>query len=252
MTARGSARASKRDRAVEELGAPEVPRTSRTALGRNALVAVVAAALVTLFWVTRMDWDAEMRTWRAFGDASIMLLFGSLVLGPAARLWRRVAPLLPWRRELGIWFTVTAVVHTVLVLVGWVQWNLGRLMGYEFIPQLGRTARLEPGFGLANLLGLVALVWALVLAATSSNRAVRLVGSSAWKWMHQGAHVIFYLAVLHAAYFLYIHYTESFHRATPPDPNWFRWPLLILGLVIASLQWAAFVKTVRRRQKSRR
>jgi len=67
-----------------------------------------------------MDWDPEMRMWRAFGDASIVLLFASLSLGPAARLWRRFARILPWRREVGVWSAVTGLVHTVLVLDGWV------------------------------------------------------------------------------------------------------------------------------------
>lgn len=238
-------------RSIEDLGAPEVPRNLQTALGRHGVVALISAVLVAVFWFGRLDWVVDMRAWRAFGDASIMLLFGSLALGPAARLWRRVGPLLPWRRELGVWCAVTGVVHTILVLIGWVQWDLVRLMGYEFIPQLGRMARMEPGFGLANLMGLVAVVWAVILAITSSNRAVRLLGTSAWKWLHNGAYVIFYLAVLHAAYFLYLHYTLSFHKAPPENPNWFRWPLVMLGLAIAGLQTAAFVKTVRRRKAGR-
>jgi methionine sulfoxide reductase heme-binding subunit len=233
-----------------DTGAPYAPRSLREVMIRHTAVALTAAALTAAFWFGRMDWDAEMRTWRAFGVASIVLLFVSLAIGPLARLWRPATRALRARREFGVWFAVTAVVHTVLVLDGWVEWDMGRLLGYEFIPELGRTARWEPGFGLANLIGLVALAWALVLAATSSNRAVRLLGSPAWKWIHQGAHVIFYLAVLHAAYFLFMHYTQSFHRV-PPPPNWFRWPLVGLGLTIALLQWAAFVKTVRRRQLSR-
>jgi methionine sulfoxide reductase heme-binding subunit len=188
-----------------------------------------------------------MRTWRAFGDAAAVLLFASLALGPLARLWQPATQVLRWRRELGVWFAITALVHSFLILEGWVDWDLGRLMGYEFIPQLGRTARLEPGFGLANLLGLVALAWALVLAATSSNRAVRALGPAAWKWLHHSAYVIFYLVVLHAAYYLFIHYTESFHRGVPP-PNWFRWPLLLMGLTIAILQLLAFTRTVHRRR----
>lgn len=214
---------------------------------RHAAVALGSGALVVGFWLGRLDWDSEMRTWRAFGDASIVLLFISLTIGPAMRLWRPVGRALPWRRETGVWCAITASVHSVLILNGWVDWDWGRLLGYEFIPQLGRVARIEPGFGLANLMGLVAVVWALVLAATSSDRAVRMLGPAAWKWMHQGAYVIFYLAVLHTLYFLFMHYTVSFHREAPP-PNWFRWPLLAMGVTVVFLQWAAFAKTTRRRR----
>lgn len=217
---------------------------------RNVGVVAMTAALFAVFWFGRLDWDPEMRMWRAFGDASVVLLFGSLTLGPLAKMSRRSARMLPWRRELGVWCAVTAIVHAVLVLMWWVDWDLGRLMGYEFVPQLGRTARLEPGFGLANLMGLVAVVWAAVLASTSSDRAVRLLGSSAWKWLHHGAYVLFYLSVIHAAYFLFMHYTLSFHRAVPP-PNWFRWPLVLMGMSVLALQYGAFVKTTRKRRNRR-
>lgn len=223
----------------------------RLSVVRHATVAATAALLVSLFWLTRLEWDAEMRTWRAFGDAAIVLLFVTLALGPAARLWRPLAVALPWRRETGVWSAVTALVHTILILNGWVRWDWGLFLGYELVPQLGRVARLEPGFGLANLIGLVALVWTLVLAATSSDRATRFLGPAAWKWLHSAAYVVFYLAVLHTLYFLFMHFTLSFHRLPPPE-NWFRWPLLLMGVTIVSLQVAAFVKTVRRRRASGR
>lgn len=241
----------KRQAAVAiDLGAPDFPRTRHDALVRNAGVVFLSALLFALFWFGRMEWDPGMRAWRAFGDTSILLLFASLALGPLARLWRPAARSLPWRRELGVWCAVMAVVHTILVLVWWVKWDWGRLLGYEFIPELGRTARMEPGFGLANLMGLVAVVWVLVLAASSSDRAVRLLGSPAWKWLHHGAYVLFYLTVLHTVYFLFLHYTASFHREVPP-PNWFRWPLVALGLGVLGLQYAGFTRTMRRRRHGR-
>lgn len=222
----------------------------RLPLLRHVVVLVASALLVSVFWLTRLDWDVEMRMWRAFGDAAIVLLFVTLALGPASRLWRPLGRALPWRRETGIWSALTALVHTVLILDGWVKWDFGRLLGYEFVSQLGRVARLEPGFGLANMVGVIALIWALTLAATSSDLAMRYLGAAGWKWLHQGAYVVFYLAVLHTVYFLFMHFTLSFHRM-PPPANWFRWPLLAMGAVVMGLQAAAFVKTVRRRRTSR-
>lgn len=215
--------------------------------GRQLVIGALTALLVTAFWATRPEWSPDMRLWRAVGDTAIVLLFGSLALGPAARLWPSVGRILPWRRQVGVWAAMAAAVHGFLVLNGWARWSVGRLLGYEFVPQLGREVRLEPGFGLANLVGLVALAWMLVLLATSSDRALRFLGPVAWKWVHHGAYVVFYLTVLHAVYFLFIHYTPSFHRAPVPD-NWFRVPLLVLGGSVLSLQWAAFSQAVRRRR----
>lgn len=220
----------------------------RGVLLRSAVVGVLALALVGVFWASRPQWTADMRLWRAVGDAAIVLLALSLAVGPASRLFPFLSALGRWRRQLGIWTALTALVHSVLVLWQWVFFDLGRLMGYEFVPQLGYTARLEPGFGLANLMGIVAMTWLLVLLATSSDVAMRRLGPGVWSWLQNFSHVVFYLVVLHAAYFLYMHYTLSFHRGIPPDPNWFRVPLLVMAGVLLTLQIAAAVVGARRRR----
>ena len=217
---------------------------------RSTVVGLLALALVGLFWASRPQWTADMRLWRAVGDASIVLLALSLAVGPAGRLFPVVARIGRWRRQLGIWTALTGLVHSVLVLWGWVAFDLGRLMGYEFVPQLGRTARMEPGFGLANLMGLVAMTWLLVLLATSSDLAVRRLGPAVWTWVQGFAHVVFYLVVLHAAYFLYMHYTLSFHRGVP-EPNWFRVPLLVLAGTLLALQIASSVRGAQSRGRAR-
>jgi len=215
-------------------------------LVRQLVVGVAAAALVGLFWRSHLQWTPDMRLWKAVGDTALVLLFLSLAMGPAGRLSRVAAAALPWRRAVGVWAAVASLAHGGLVLWGWVQFDLGRLMGYEFIPQLGRTARLEPGFGLANLMGIVALAWLLVMAATSSDWAVRRLGPAAWKWLHSSAYVVFYLVALHSAYFLFIHYTASFHKAVP-EPNWFRVPVVVMASAVLGLQLLAFLVTRSRR-----
>lgn len=239
-----------RSRTARDRSVPPRQSSWSEVLTRSAAVGVLALLLAAAFWASRPQWTADMRLWRAVGDASMVLLALSLALGPAGRLLPAVARAHRWRRQLGIWTALTGLVHTVLVLWGWVAFDLGRLMGYEFIPELGRTARLEPGFGLANLLGLVAMAWLLVLLATSSDFAVRRLGRGVWTWLQGFAHVAFYLVVLHAAYFLFMHYTLSFHRAVP-EPNWFRVPLLVLAGAVLVLQVTSSVVGVRRRGTGR-
>ena len=227
-------------------GVPQ--RRNPRPLARHVTVAVLGAGLVALFWSARPTWDGEMRLWKAVGDSAFVLLLVTLALGPAARLARPVARLLPWRRQVGIWFALMAALHGVLVVHGWARWSLRRFLGYEVVPQLGREVRLEPGFGLANLVGVTALAFALVLAATSSDRALRRLGVAAWRWLHHSALFVFYLSLLHAGYFLFLHYTQSFHKQVPPA-DWFRFPFVALGSAVVLLQAAAFFKTVGRTQR---
>ena len=90
------------------------------------------------------------------------------------------------------------------------------------------------------------------MLATSSNRAITMLGGQPWKWPQYGAYVVFYSAMLHTAYFLFIHYTPSFHRAAPTDKNWFRPPFLLLALAVLTLQFSAFARTVTRRRRAER
>jgi methionine sulfoxide reductase heme-binding subunit len=217
---------------------------------RHIVVMVPSLLLTSFFWFSRMEWDAEMRLWRAVGDSSWVLLCISLLMGPLARVWKPVARLVTWRREIGIWFGVLTLAHAFLILNGWVRWDSMRFLGYEFIPELGRLTRLEPGFGLSNALGLFALNWALLLTATSSTWAIKRLGNSAWKWLHSGAYIIFYLVTLHVFYFLFMHYTVSFHRSVPPNPNWLGTPFILLTLSVPILQAIAFIKTVSQRRNA--
>ena len=215
---------------------------------RHLFVGLIAVGLVLPFWYGRLDWDTEMRFWRAVGDSSFVLLFFTMIIGPLAKHWPAASRLVPWRRETGIWFGLMAFFHTFLVWKGWARWDIWRFLGNEFIPELGRLARLEPGFGLSNVIGMVAVVLTLALVATSSTKAVNYLGASAWKWLQYGSYTVYYLVVLHTFYFLFIHYTMSFHRPVPGNLNWFRYPFLILSLIVPALQLSAFVKTVRQRQ----
>ena len=218
-------------------------------ISRHAIVGLIGAGVIYIFWLSRPDWSSDMRFWRSVGDGSLILLYLTLVLGPAASFVPRVGILLPYRRELGIWFGVFAVVHTIIILDGWVQWDAAQFMGYQFIPAIDKTVRMESGFGMANLLGLSAVLIALPLMATSTDWATRALGANAWKFLHYGAYIIFYAVALHTAYFLYIHYTMSFHR-TVPDPNWFQVPFAVLTGILITLQVGAFFKvTVRHRRR---
>lgn len=235
-------------------GLEEMSRRIRSALsvgwkGRTLWVVIMAVLGVLAFAESRAEWSPMHRWNRAVGDMSLVLLSLAMAAGPAARLWSSVRRCLPWRRELGIWGTLLAFVHTVIILDGWVQWDLARLFGYEFHPLLSQYVMLQHGFGLANIVGIAALLYGFVLASSSNDRSQKLLGGSVWKFLQQSAYVFWALIIVHTAYFLYIHF-QDFHRQTP-DPNWLQMPFAVLVTLVAGLQAAAFWKTWRTKRRGR-
>jgi len=189
-----------------------------------------------------------MHQWnRAFGDSSIILIAITMAVGPLSRLSAAFKALLPWRRELGIYSIIFAGIHTAIILVGWVEWDLILLFGYAIHPLTQQYVMLQHGFGLSNSIGIVALLYGTVLAGTSNNWSLRKLGTSVWKFVQQGAYVLWILVVVHTAYFVYLHF-QTFHVATIP-PNWTQIPLAVLVTAVLGLQIAAFLKTWARRQR---
>ncbi|MBL7056365.1 ferric reductase-like transmembrane domain-containing protein, partial [Candidatus Woesearchaeota archaeon] len=204
---------------------------SKKKLVRHVVLAIISVFLYYLFYVSRSDLASLHRILRATGDLGFILLFATLAIGPLAKIWKPATKLLPWRRQAGIWFALAAIAHSILALDGWIEWDWLRFFGYEYLPQLGRYARLEPGFGLANILGAIALFWTVILLATSSDSALKFLGGSAWKWIQNAGYVIFYLTGAHAVYFLFIHFTISFHK-NPFPPNWIRYYVVALMIIL--------------------
>jgi methionine sulfoxide reductase heme-binding subunit len=59
--------------------------------GRHLLVGAGAILLALPFGYGRLDWDPEMRFWRAIGDSSFLLLIFTLSTGPLANFGQRPA-----------------------------------------------------------------------------------------------------------------------------------------------------------------
>lgn len=208
---------------------------------RHLVVILFVGAGTYAFVESRAEWSAMHRWNRAVGDMSLVLISLSLAMGPLARLWPWFRPLIPWRRETGIHGVVLGAIHTLIILDGWIEWNLIRVFGYELHPLTGLYVMLQHGFGFANVIGILALVYGAVLSLVSNDWSQRLLGGSVWKFLQQSAYVLWTLIVLHTAYFMYLHF-QDFHRSIP-DPNWAQIPFAILVVAVALLQFAAFLKT---------
>lgn len=217
---------------------------------RHLLVLLATVIGTYAFLESRSEWSAMHRWNRAIGDMSVLLVAFSMAVGPLARLWAVFRRAVPWRREAGIYGVLLGVIHTVIILAGWVEWDLIRLFGYELHPRTGNYVMLRHGFALANVIGIVCLVYGVVLALVSNDWSQRLLGGSVWKFLQQGAYVLWMLIVLHTAYFLYLHF-QDFHRSVPA-PNWAQLPFAGLVTLVTLLQLAAFLKTWRKKRGSRR
>ncbi|WP_100183253.1 ferric reductase-like transmembrane domain-containing protein [Candidatus Nitrosotenuis aquarius] len=215
---------------------------------RHLIVGLIMSVLVYSFWLGHYEWQQDMRLWKSFGDVGYIFLAFALIIGPLSKLKNGAKFLILWRREVGIWAAVLAIIHGVLIVDGWIKWDVAKFFGYEFIPQLGRLARLEPGFGLANLIGFVAFLWLAVLAITSSDRIMRFLGGQSWKWLHTGSYIVFYLTSIHTSYFLFMHYTESFHREIAPQ-SVFIIPFIVSASAVLVLQFSAYIKMINMRKK---
>lgn len=230
-------------------------KSTKVLLLRHFGVAIGGLLAVGLVWEVNSTWSPDMRLWKAFGGGSFFLLWFALFIGPAARVWQPLQRLVSFRREAGVWFFLIALVHGYLIIDGWVRWSVWEFFGYQYIPEAEMYMRVEPGFGLANLAGFVALTFALTLAATSFDRAVNFLGVSSWKWLHSFSYVVFYLSAIHVLYFAFIHYTPSLLRAVLGQPtnypdNPLKFYYLAAFLSVLLVQIIAFVLTVRKQRNS--
>jgi len=221
--------------------APSLKRKATDWKIRHLRSLVLATVLVLIFGWLRPDWSPMHRWNRAFGDASLVLLAMAMAIGPLARLWRPGTVLLQWRREIGIWGFAAGLVYGGFILVGWVDWEWQRIFGLQLHPGLLQYVMVEKGFGLANAIGILALIYALALALMSNDLSQRWMGMSVWKFMQQGAYILWILVLGHTAYFLYVHFVD-FHRQTP-EPNIVQWPFFFLVLIVFLLQMTASWRT---------
>jgi len=209
----------------------------RTLLRHLAVIGVMILLVLLFRW--RRDINGVHLWNRAFADASVVLLSITLIIGPVVRLVPGVGPLLPWRREFGIWCTLAAVMH-VAIYASSFKFDLKRFFGGS----LGQTFHwLDNPWAIGNWIGTVALVYAVVIAATSNDVFERYLGRG-WKHLQQQSYTLFILTAIHTAIFLYAAATFGKGIFTA-----FFWIALVL---VPGIQFAGYVATVRRHRLRRR
>jgi methionine sulfoxide reductase heme-binding subunit len=120
---------------------------------------------------------------RSTGDWTLRFLCITLAVTPL-RTWTRQPALARFRRMLGLFSFFYVVLH--FLAYAWLD------MGFD--PEA--IARDIPKRPFA-LVGFVALLLMLPLAATSFNRAIKALGAARWQMLHRAVYAIVLLGLLH-------------------------------------------------------
>jgi sulfoxide reductase heme-binding subunit YedZ len=200
---------------------------AKNTLWQHLIVGISSVGLALIFkFLLNNSWSVS------FARVSFILLFLVLAIGPIMRMKKSVKDLesfftpLSWRGELGIWFFITGLTHFIFVLL--------RRPFSELIKIGGG------GYGLTNLLGLVALVWALLLAVTSFGTVIKFLGVELWKKLHTLTYVVFYLI---AAHFIYFQFFSTYGEV---GPDWFGYLAVTMTAIIIILQLIAFTCMIKK------
>lgn len=230
-------------------------KSKKTLFLRHLMMGILSAVLVYLFYLSYQswgvvpalwpDWNVDHAFWRSFAHAGFILLFLTLIIGPLAKLWPFFNRFISWRRELGIWFAILSIGHGYAIWDRWALWDVQRFFGLEYIEALGGYAMFRPEVGIMNMMAVVIFPMIILLAITSSDRAVNFLGISSWKWLHNSlVHVIFYVAVLRWVLYAFFFFQPAIPDFRTYPPIWFLYPLLWMALFAVMLQTIAFIKTV--------
>ena len=120
---------------------------------------------------------------RGTGEWTLRLLCVTLAVTPLRR-WSGLTALARWRRSLGLFAFFYAVLH--FLAYAWLD------MGFD-AAAVGRDLGKRP-FALVGFVAFVALV---PLAATSFDRAIRVLGAARWQRLHRLVYAIVVLGWLH-------------------------------------------------------
>jgi DMSO/TMAO reductase YedYZ heme-binding membrane subunit/nitrite reductase/ring-hydroxylating ferredoxin subunit len=154
-------------------------------------VAVYLAAFITigsLVWTGDEAISFPILLIRALGTCAFLMLHVVLCIGPLARLDRRFLPVVYNRRHLGV--------ATFLVALGHVILTIGYYHGFGVVNPLLSLLRI-PGPFPFEWFGLAAFLILFVMAATSHDFWQKMLGASAWKWLHMLVYPMYALLVLH-------------------------------------------------------
>lgn len=173
-------------------------RLRRRLLLHHLPLLTLSAISVAALYFTRPYKDVVMKVSFATAYPALILLVATLAIGPFNIFARRRNPVsMDFRRDLGIWAGILAIVHTVIGqnvhLRGrpWLYYVYERGSHHVFPIR-------HDVFGLANYTGLFCTLVVLLLLATSNDYSLRRLGTRSWKKLQRWNYAAFALLAIHA------------------------------------------------------
>jgi sulfoxide reductase heme-binding subunit YedZ len=205
---------------------------------QNMIIGIVSYLLYCLFFWSKEGLPYGHQVNRAWADVSILLLCFSLIIGPLVRIRTFFKFLIPWRRDIGLWFAITSLIHIGLLLNIQLGWNPLKF----FINDEGELLKATAHAG--NWVGLFALLGTLFLTITSNRISERILGSSGWKFLQQSVYSVFWLSLLHTFIFIYmVDSRMSFFYL------WFFWISILLALTLQTFGFFISIKSNKNRNR---
>ncbi len=142
--------------------------------------------------------------------SSLILLCGTLVLGPWTLLKNRPYPVsTDLRRDIGIWAGMLGLFHTAVGLQVHMKGNFW--LYFVFPANQGRAMPIRYDlFGLTNYAGLAATILLLTLLALSNDFSLRQLGARRWKGIQRWNYLLFFLVAAHGAAYQLIEKRKPF------------------------------------------
>lgn len=133
---------------------------------------------------------------RAFGSCAFLMLSVILAIGPLARLFPRLLPLLYNRRHFGVLAFMVALIHAGLMI----EWYMAQNALPSLLVELSKGGDYLKFIGFPfKILGIGALLIMLIMAATSHDFWLEFLGPRLWKAMHMAVYAAYGMVVMHVA-----------------------------------------------------
>jgi sulfoxide reductase heme-binding subunit YedZ len=157
---------------------------------------IVTGVLLYLF-IRLIPGDDVKYLWSmATGYVSIILLAGTLLIGPLNVYKKRLNPVsTDLRRDIGIWCGLIGLLHVVIGI----QVHMGNIWLYFFkaVEGINSYQLRDDVFGVANYTGLLAGLILLILLFLSNDLSLQWLKTKRWKTIQRWNYILFSLVLIH-------------------------------------------------------